>query len=142
MHGILSISLVVAGGAVGWLSRTTAASPVSSERVIKVVAIPLVVPVPVSPLTPPPIAPSVSATALELQAEQADDLNAAAMLYRRAGDAFLREQDYPNATRCYRLFLARGGDPAFVLETSDSWLLVSLKNSAYKEKIDATKNDG
>jgi hypothetical protein len=77
-----------------------------------------------------------------MQAEQLDNPMAAANLYRQAGDAFLRDQDYPNATRCYRLYMARAGEAALALETNDSWLLVSLKNAAFREKIDVTKNDG
>jgi hypothetical protein len=77
-----------------------------------------------------------------LQAEQQDDPGVAARIYRQAGDAFLRDQDYPNATRCYRLYLARAGDGALDLDSADSWLLVSLKNAAFREKTDVEKNDG
>ncbi len=82
------------------------------------------------------------ATQAELRAEQADDRAEAARLYRQAGNAFLRDQDYANATRCYRLYLARSGDTALSLDTDDSWLLVSLKNAAFKEKIHVAKIDG
>ena len=72
-----------------------------------------------------------------------DDVPTAAKLYRQAGDAFLTaEQDYANAARCYRLFLARGGDNALSPEPSDSWLLTSLKNAAFKEKVHATLPNG
>jgi hypothetical protein len=88
---------------------------------------------PVSPELPP------SATVAELQAEQADDQAEAAKLYRAAGDRFLRDEDYRNATRCYRLFLTRSGDDGLSLEPGDSWLLTSLKNAAFKEKTDVPK---
>jgi hypothetical protein len=135
-------SLVAAGGAVGWFARTPVADAPASPAV-EVVVVPVVVPIIQPPVadTPSAPAPTLSASAVELLAEQADDALAAARLYRQAGDAFLREQDYPNATRCYRLFLARSGQAALALDPNDSWLLVSLKNAAYKEKIDGTKND-
>ena len=75
--------------------------------------------------------------AAELQAEQMDDPAEAAKLYRAAGDRFLDREDYRNATRCYRLFLARAGDNGLSPEKGDSWLLTSLKNAAYKEKTHA-----
>jgi hypothetical protein len=78
-----------------------------------------------------------------LEAEQADDAPTAAQLYRQAGDAYLSvEQDYARAARCYRLFLARGGATALSPEPGDSWLLTSLKNAAFKEKVHATLPDG
>jgi hypothetical protein len=90
----------------------------------------------------PPAAP-LAAKALELKAEQADDAQTAARLYRQAGDAYLNvDQDYANATRCYRLFLARGGDSVLSPDRGDSWLLTSLKNAAFKEKIHATSING
>ncbi|HEY1188421.1 MAG TPA: hypothetical protein VGE74_12285, partial [Gemmata sp.] len=71
------------------------------------------------------------------------DPRASAHLYRRAGDAYLTaQQDYANAARCYRLFLARAGDGAMAPEPNDSWLLTSIKNTAFKEKIHATGTDG
>ena len=83
-----------------------------------------------------------SASALELDAEQADGPRAA-VLYRQAGDAYLTaEEDYANAARCYRLFLTRGGDNALSPEPGDSWLLTSLKNAAFKEKTNAPITNG
>jgi hypothetical protein len=104
------------------------------------VFIPLPVPLPSGTAEPPK--PARSAKALELEAEQADGARSAA-LYRQAGDAYLdAEQDYANAARCYRLFLARGGDAALTPATGDSWLLTSLKNAAFKEKVNATPTNG
>jgi hypothetical protein len=135
-------AVFLVGGAVGWLARP------ERERVVEVAGaeriVPIVVPlfltqgadsggslsVPESPL---------SATAAELQAEQADDRAEAAKLYRVAGDTFLGEQDYANATRCYRLFLTRAGDDGLSPERGDSWLLTSLKNAAFQEKTDVPK---
>jgi hypothetical protein len=113
--------------------------------VVQVEVVPVPVPVLISggPTEPKPPTPARTAKALELDAEQADDVPTAAKLYRQAGDAYLNaEQDYANAARCYRLFLARGGDNALSPEPGDSWLLTSLKNAAFKEKIHATSTNG
>lgn len=110
---------------------------------VEMVFVPVLVPV-LSPSAEPQPAPDAtrSAKAIELDAEQADEARAAA-LYRQAGDAYLSaEQDYANAARCYRLFLARGGDDVLSPEPGDSWLLTSLKNAAFKEKTHATAVDG
>jgi hypothetical protein len=110
---------------------------------MEVVFVPVLVPV-VSPSAEPQPAPDAtrSAKVLELDAEQADEARAA-VLYRQAGDAYLTaQQDYANAARCYQLFLARGGDKVLTPEPSDSWLLTSLKNAAFKEKAHATVVDG
>jgi hypothetical protein len=133
-----------AGGLAGWLARAPVTVPGPPVQIVEVVPVPVVVPV-----VPPPAAddrgspaPPPSASAAELRAEQEDDPAAAAKFYRQAGDAFLRQEDYANATRCYRLFLARAGAAGLALDRDDTWLLVSLKNAAYKEKLDATNNDG
>lgn len=140
MRTSLFASIFAIGGLFGWLARTPAANaPGSPETAIEIVAVPVIVPVPETPMVDAPRL--LSANEVEMQAELADDRASAADLYRQAGDAFLREQDYANATRCYRLYLSRAGDSALALETHDSWLLVSLKNSAYKEKLNVTKND-
>jgi hypothetical protein len=55
---------------------------------------------------------------------------------------FLREQDYSNATRCYRIHLLRGGATALSLAAEDSWLLTSIKNAAFQEKSHVQKSDG
>ena len=121
-------------------------TPVERETVLvtapaEVQFVPVLVPLPPVSPEPPVIEPARTAKALELDAEQADGLVAAG-LYRRAGDAYLSaEEDYANAARCYRLFLARGGEPALTPETSDSWLLTSLKNAAFREKVHAPSDD-
>ena len=147
-------AVFLVGGLAGWFARTPVAqAPGSPAR--DVVVVPVPVPVwtpgvdsPPNPVvntsgSPNPVGSLMSASEAELRAEQADDASDAAKLYRLAGDTFLRGQDYANATRCYRLFLVRGGDTVLSLEADDSWLLVSLKNAAYKEKIHvAPKIDG
>jgi hypothetical protein len=136
-------AVFLAGGAVGWLVRPSPA-PVPMPEVG---VLPVIVPVPTpgvyTPGSPaaPAAAPALPASEAELRAEQADGAEAA-KLYRLAGDAFLRTEDYANATRCYRLFLKRAGEAGLALEADDSWLLVSLKNAAFQEKTDALKTDG
>lgn len=140
---IAAVAAVFAAGVGVGLLRT----PGERERVVvvrevEVVAVPVVVPVMVAPAEPPSPPAPVRAARLELDAELADG-PAAAALYRRAGDAYLTgEQDYANAARCYRLFLARAGDTALSPEAGDSWLLTSLKNAAFTEKAHATATHG
>ncbi|HJZ59480.1 MAG TPA: hypothetical protein VKE74_31340, partial [Gemmataceae bacterium] len=116
---------------------------VAPEVVTVVVPVPVPVPAPepsgrVAATPDPP-----TAAAAELRAEQADDPNEAARLYRLAGDRYLNDlNDYTNAARCYRLFLARAGDAGLTPEPGDTWLLTSLKNAAFKEKRNAPKTDG
>jgi hypothetical protein len=84
-----------------------------------------------------------TAAAAELRAELADDPTEAARLYRMAGDKYLGDRaDYANATRCYRLYLIRAGDAGLTPEPTDTWLLTSLKNSAFKEKLNVAKTGG
>lgn len=130
------------GGLAGWLIRPERQRDI--EVAGDVVAVPVVVPIIVKPDVPATgsAGTQLAASQAELLAEQTDDRAEAARLYRQAGDAFLRDQDYANATRCYRLFLARGGDTSLALAADDSWLLVSLKNAAFKEKAHVPKTDG
>jgi hypothetical protein len=116
-------------------------TPVPAEVVSVPMPVLIPVPIPVGSTEPNPPTPARRAKALELDAEQADGAQSAA-LYRQAGDAYLSaEEDFAGAARCYRLFLARGGDAALAPEPTDSWLLTSLKNAAFKEKINATPTD-
>jgi hypothetical protein len=143
-HGTRAVamaSIFAAGGLAGWLARPERERTIELPGAVHTVVVPVPLPVPERSHNVLAASPTSASTA-ELAAEQQDDPNAAAKLYREAGDAFLRDQDYPNATRCYRLYLARAGEAALALETNDSWLLVSLKNAAFREKIDVTQNDG
>ncbi len=135
-------AVFAAGVGVGFLRVPEERERVVLVREVEVVAVPVLVPVPVAPAEPPSPAPVLAAARLELDAEQADAPDAA-KLYRAAGDRYLSaEQDYANAARCYRLFLARAGDTALSPDAGDSWLLTSLKNAAYQEKVHATPTDG
>jgi hypothetical protein len=144
LAGVAAVFAIGVGVGV-WRSpgeRETVLVPVPQ---VEVVVVPVLVPIPMpgTSVEPPP-APDAALTAsrLELDAEQAEAAQAAA-LYRQAGDRYLTgEQDYTNAARCYRLFLARAGEPALSPEPGDSWLLTSLKNAAFKEKINATPANG
>jgi hypothetical protein len=142
-RAIVVAGLFAVGGLTGWAARPERERTIESPGATQTVFLPVVVPVPVSESSPADPAPaSLSASSAELKAEQEDNAAAAATLYRQAGDAFLRDQDYPNATRCYRLYLGHSGDSGLTLDSTDSWLLVSLKNAAYKERLDVSKNDG
>jgi hypothetical protein len=141
LRAVAMVSIFAGGGLAGWLARPEREHTIELPGAVQTVVVPVPVPVPL-PEHPPSAPASLTAAAAEMQAEQQDNPSAAANLYRQAGDSFLRDQDYANATRCYRLFLARAGDSALTLESNDSWLLVSLKNAAFREKIDVTKNDG
>ena len=138
-------AVFAAGIGVGvWLApreRETVLVPTPVPQV-EVVLVPVLVPVSGTSAEQSAPDPTRSASALELDAEQADGARAA-VLYRQAGDAYLTaEEDYANAARCYRLFLTRGGDNALSPEPSDSWLLTSLKNAAFKEKTRAPITNG
>jgi hypothetical protein len=140
-------TIFLVGGLTGWMVRP---APIPGSVTVpqpEVVFVPVPVVVPV--ITPsdsgssgsPEIAQTLSGSQAEMQAELADDPTSAAKLYKSAGDAYLREQDYPNATRCYRLHLLRGDDTALSLAPDDSWLLTSIKNAAFKEKSHVPKVD-
>lgn len=139
----LAAAIFLAGGLTGWLVHQTPANESVPQPEKVFVAVPVAVPLIVEsgssavPEMPQPL----SGSQTELRAEQEDDPASAARLYRTAGDAFLREQDYANATRCYRIYLVRGGDAALSLAADDSWLLISLKNAAFQEKSRVSQND-
>jgi hypothetical protein len=135
----LVAGVFAAGGVIGWNSRPERERTIELAGTVHSVVVP--VPVPDRSSTVP-VQPLLAGSSAEMRAEQQDDPRAAAILYRQAGDAFLRDQDYTNATRCYRLYLDRAGESGLVLDSADSWLLVSLKNAAFREKFDVTKNDG
>jgi hypothetical protein len=140
-------SIFLGGALTGWMVRPTPHHETVIVTQPEVVFIPVPVAIPV--ITPsenvssgaPEIAQKLSGPQTEMQAELADDPKAAARLYKLAGDAFLRDQDYSNASRCYRLYLVRAGDTALSLEPDDSWLLTSLKNAAFQEKSHVSKAD-
>ena len=122
------------GIGVGWVAKPLPTVPVPEPQVVVVP-----VPVPVTDSAGPVAERPRPPRELELLAEQTDDAAEAAKLYRAAGDALLEGQDYGNAARCYRLHLARAGDTALLPARGDTWLLTSLKNTAYKERSDDSK---
>jgi hypothetical protein len=133
------------GGSAGWLLRSTDQPgpwpPVTAQLVVVPVAISVPVLTPSDSPDPVQAVGTLSSNEAELEAEQQDDPASAAKYYKAAGDAFLRDQDYPNATRCYRLYLTRAGATALSITPDDSWLLVSLKNAAFQEKSHVSKTD-
>jgi hypothetical protein len=145
VRGGLIASVFLLGALTGWLTRPV---PLPEPAIVlepEVVFVPVVVPV-FAPAESEStgareITRQLSGTQTELQAEQEDDPKSAAKHYKLAGDAFLLEQDYPNASRCYRLYLVRAGDTALSLNPDDSWLLTSLKNAAFLEKAHVQKTD-
>jgi hypothetical protein len=71
-----------------------------------------------------------TAQLLELDAERTDDLGLSAQLYRLAGDRFLDQgNDIRSAMRCYRQHLQLLDDRGRAVTTSDSWLLISMKQA-------------
>jgi hypothetical protein len=114
--GVAAVALFAAGGVVGWVAKPTPVVP------------PLVVPPePETPVAPPPPAEPQSAEKLELLAELADDPTTAARLYREAGDRFLTDRDYENAARCYRRHLSVADADTQRVNSSDSWMLHTMK---------------
>jgi hypothetical protein len=62
-------------------------------------------------------------------------------LYRRAGDGYLARDDVSAALRCYRRALDGASLSDLVIRADkDTWLLMSLKMSRQKEKLDARVN--
>jgi len=140
------IAAVFALGALsGWLARPVPPSDHGNlpqpEIVVVPVVVPVTVPVEADSTGSRDVARQRSGSQTELLAEQEDDPKSAAKFYKLAGDAFLSEQDYPNASRCYRLYLVRAGDTALSLAADDSWLLTSIKNAAFQEKSHVAKTD-
>src|SRR5581483_1506645 len=59
-------------------------------------------------------------------------------LYRQAGDRYLAEgEDLQAALRCYANALDTATDNDLKISTSDSWLLMAIKDAREKEKRDA-----
>jgi hypothetical protein len=140
-------AVFAAGGAIGWHAKPdrVVVDRVPGEPVFVFVPqpVPVIPEVTPDPPRPEPRPAPASATEAELLAEQCDDPAEAARLYRLAGDRYLNDrQDYANAARCYRMFLARAGDAGLSPEPGDTWMLTSLKNAAYKEKANVSKTDG
>jgi hypothetical protein len=145
IRGSSIAGVFVLGGLTGWLTRPDPLPVTVASQPPEFVFVPVMVPIPTPAESgssgPQEIAQQLSGYRTELQAEQEDDPRAMAKLYKLAGDAFLGEQDYPNASRCYRMFLVRAGDAALSINPDDSWLLTSLKNAVFQEKSNVSKAD-
>jgi hypothetical protein len=83
--------------------------------------------------------PDVPAALVELIAARSPGHQA--LLYRNAGDRYLRDLgDLESALRCYRLALA-SPESDLSLDPEDNWILMALKQARQKEKSNA-KNGG
>ncbi len=83
-------------------------------------------------LDPPAPPEPTTPVALEWRAlERPED---AARYYLAAGDGYLQEGDPDNATRCYANHLDEGGAPALEANTTDTWLLMAIKQARLKER--------
>jgi hypothetical protein len=135
---VAGVALVFAvGGAAGWVLKPTPEREVVTVTVVRPMPVAVVLPAPV-PEPPAPTDTPVSPAVLELLAEQANTPAEAAKLYRSAGDRYLTDAgDYEQAVRCYRLYFRHAGDAGASVSAGDSWLLMSLKSSIRKEKLDA-----
>jgi len=139
------ISKVGIIAAVFWAGIALGRNTATPKIVYPVGPLPLVRPKVETPPAPQPLPEPEPETAglAELLAEQATDRSEAARLYRLAGDKYLNDlQDYRNAARCYRLYLGQAGDDALQLQTTDTWLLTSVKNAAFQEKYDDANRGG
>ena len=136
------------GFLIGHGTRSRPVDPVPADLKLRTIVVPvlILVPVPAEQSSSQPLAARSepdTASQAELLAEQSDDRAEAGRLYRLAGDRFLNDaQDYRNAARCYRLYLDRAGEGALTPSATDTWLLTSLKNSLFKEKLNVAKTDG
>ena len=113
------VAVFALGGVCGWVLK-----PTPQPRIVTVPAPPELPKVEESP------APSPSAGELELKAELSDDRAEVARLYKQAGDKYLADaKDYAQAARCYRLHLNAADPDARRIAASDSWLLMTMKES-------------
>lgn len=97
---------------------------------------------PASTVAPTPsaaaLAPAPTALVLEWQALESPA--PAPQLYLQAGDRYLAENGDPRAaTRCYGNALNLAIPQDLVIDPSDSWLLMAIKDARQKEKDDAKR---
>ncbi len=131
---VVGVVAVFGGGiALGWFAKPTETILLQLEREPLVVPVPvLVLPVPEESVPTPVV--TESAQQLELNAEMATDRKESATFYRRAGDRYLKDADYGQAARCYRLHLNTAGAEGRAVAVEDEWLLMSMK-IAQKQEI-------
>ena len=113
-----AVAAVFLTGLLTVLAVTPVQEPVAQDAVVS--------------LDPPPAPEPTTPVALEWRAlERPED---AARYYRAAGDSYLQEGDPDNATRCYANHLDEGGAPALEVNTTDTWLLMAIKQARLKER--------
>ncbi len=127
-------AVFAAGLAAGWFAKPTPPPERIVETVIEKEYLPAEPPATNEPLAQRP------PDRLELDAEMATDPATSALLFRQAGDAYLKANQIESAIRCYRQHLGEAGADGRIVRADDSWLLTSIKNS--KRKDDDHANDG
>jgi hypothetical protein len=70
---------------------------------------------------------TMTADRFEQQAELSDEPAEIAKFYRLAGDEYLRQKNYPESERCYRLFVRTSRETQ--VQLTDSWLLQTVKQA-------------
>jgi hypothetical protein len=82
--------------------------------------------------------PTRPLSAADLEWQALDSREKRPDLFRTAGDRYLQESgDVESATRCYRSFLASSSATETAISLQDNWLLMALKQSKQREKLDA-----
>ena len=133
---VVGIAAVFSAGlAFGWFVKPTETIVVQSQLETLVVPVPVLV-LPFQEESVPTPVVTDTAQQLELKAEIATDSKESAMFYRRAGDRYLKDADYGQAARCYKLHLNTAGADGQAVAVEDEWLLMSMKIAQKQE----TKN--
>jgi hypothetical protein len=84
--------------------------------------------------------PAAPSSALALEWEALDHPDRGTTLFRAAGDRYLADQaDVQAAVRCYGNALDDGSAEDLTIESTDSWLLIAIKDARQREKSDAIR---
>jgi hypothetical protein len=118
-----------------WLFRADKAP----EPKVVIVEVPVEV---VREVAPDAQKPVMSPDQLEVEAEKSLVQTDSARQFREAGDRYLKEEgDYDGALRCYRNFLEKAERVELNIVETDTWLLMSLKQSMQTETGHEYKDD-
>ena len=126
------------GTLLGWFVKPTETIVVQSPLETLAVPVPVLV-LPFQEESVPTPVVTESAQQLELNAEIATDRKESATFYRRAGDRYLKDADYGQAARCYRLHLNTAGAEGLAVAVEDEWLLMSMKIAQKQETRNALR---
>lgn len=102
---------------------------------------PMPEPSPVPTVEPADLSATLSPEQIELLAEQAQERAVFVRLFCTAGDRYFAAGQHAAALRCYRNALDRMTDAELALNSSDSWLLMSLKLFLLQERTRETVRD-